>query len=91
MAALRFPEKEGCKQRKEGENLGLVTSPRFPSCVPWVGLPPQQPTTQHFQTSEERKDESGVERREKTAINSFVSALECPANPTAVKPEQGGN
>lgn len=30
VAAPRFPEKEGREQREEGENLGLVTSPRFP-------------------------------------------------------------
>lgn len=32
-----------------------------------------------------------VEWRGEMAINSFVSAPECPANPAAVKPEQGGN
>lgn len=56
----------------------------------WVGFTTTSADHTAF-PGEGRRDESGVERRGKAAINSFVSAPECPANPTAVKPEHGGN
>lgn len=90
MAALRFPEKEGRERRAESENLGPVTSPCLPLLSDeWAHHHISRPHS--ISRLRGSADEIGVERRGKTAINSLVSAPECPANPAAVKPEEGGN